>query len=71
MIKKLKSMDAYPTAHLKYVMDSEWDIIQVPRTLMQKLTVPDTQVSKITWNTPKEILKHTKKHNNDDLNTDT
>ena len=27
MIKKLKSMDTYPTAHLKYVMDLDWDIL--------------------------------------------
>ena len=32
MIKEPNSMDVYPTAHLKYVMDSEWDI------LMQKVS---------------------------------
>ena len=71
MIKKLKSMDAYPTNHLKYVMDSEWDILQALCIAMQKLTVPDTPVSKTTWYTPKEILKHTKKHTNDNSNIDT
>lgn len=40
MIKKLNPMDTYPTAHLKHVMDLEWDILQTLRTLMMKLTVP-------------------------------
>ena len=70
MIKKLNSMDAYPTGHLKYVMDSEWNILQALRTLMKKLTVLDTSVSKRIWNTPKKIMKHTKKHTNDNLSTD-
>ena len=37
MIKKLNSMDAYPTAHLKYVMDSEWDILQALQTLNEEI----------------------------------
>ena len=71
MIKKLNLMDAYPTACLKYVMDSEWDILQALRTLIKKLTVPDTPVSETIWNTLKEITKHTKKHTNNDSSTDT
>lgn len=37
MIKKLNSMDAYPTAHLKTVMDSERYILQALRGLMEQL----------------------------------
>ena len=55
MIKKLNSMDAYPTTHIKYVMDSEWDILQAVQTLMKKLPVSgDTPVSKTIWNNPKK-----------------
>ena len=27
MLDKLKELDEYPTAHLKTVMDSEWDVL--------------------------------------------
>ena len=37
MIKKLNSMDAYPTAHLKTVMDSERYILQALRGLIEQL----------------------------------
>ena len=34
MLKKLTAMNKYPTAHLKYTMNSEWDILQVIHRLM-------------------------------------
>ena len=71
MIKKLKSMDAYPTAHLKYVMDSEWDILQAFRTLMQKLIVTDSSTSTTTWNTPSNPQLTHKNHSDAKSKTDT
>ena len=62
MIKKLKLMYVYPTAHLAYVMDSEWDILQALQTLMMKLKVPgDAPVSETIWNSPNETTKTLKK----------
>lgn len=37
MIKKLNSMNAYPTTHLKYVMYLEWDILQAVHRLMNQV----------------------------------
>ena len=72
MIKKLNSMDAYPTAYLKYVIDSEWDILQALWTLMKKLTVPSNiSISETIWNTPKEITKEPKHNINDNSSTTT
>ena len=71
MIKKLKSIDVYPTSHLKYVMDSEWDILQALRPLMQKLIVTDTPTSAITWNIPSKNMTIPKKHSDAKSNTDT
>ena len=73
MIKKLKSMDAYPTAHLKYVMDSEWDILQALRTLMKKLTTTDSSTSATTWNTPdnSQFINQKQSDTEDTTNTET
>lgn len=53
-------MDAYQTAHLKYVMDLEWDILQALRTLMKRLKVPgDAPVGETSMqlnNEPAEAL---------------
>ena len=35
MIKKLNTIDIYPTVHLKTVMDSEWDVLQALCGLMK------------------------------------
>ena len=37
MIKKLNSMNKYPTAHLRCAMDLEWDILQVLHRLMKQM----------------------------------
>ena len=37
MLKKLTTMNKYPTAHLKCTMDSEWDILQVIHNLLAKM----------------------------------
>lgn len=37
MIDKLNAMDMYPAAHLKTVMDLEWDILQALQSLMKEL----------------------------------
>ena len=34
MMKKLTAMNKYPTAHLRCVMDPEWDVLQVIHRLM-------------------------------------
>ena len=72
MIKKLYSMDAYPTTHLKYVMDSEWDILQALQTLMKKLTVLcDATVSNTGWNTSKAMIKVLKKQTTNESSIET
>ena len=72
MIKKLDSMDAYPTAHLKYVIGSEWDILQALQTLMKKNTVPgDAPAGKTIWNSPNELTQSLKKHTTNELSIKT
>ena len=37
MVNKLEVMNKYPTTHLRCVMDSEWDLLQVIHRLMVKM----------------------------------
>ena len=72
IIKKLNSMDIYPTAYLKYVMDLGWDILQALQILMAKLKVPcDAPVSKTIWNTPNITTKALKRQTTNALSLDT
>ena len=60
-------MDTYPTAHFKYILDSEWDILQALRILVAKLKVPgDAPVSKTIWNPPDGPTRASRKETTDE-----